>query len=302
MANTSRATLLTFFALILGFIAIGIGSAALIYSLVWTTEQTEPAFARDFTVQGVLTVNEVQCNGTFPLDCLPLLEGDVTGAPGNNLVVQLQNHTLSADTPTDGQLLVWDTGLPGWKPNGNPVYYGDGTQGNSGTDGVTLGANASTAGATQAVALGAGATANAISNAVSLGAGASPLDAAHGLALAVPAASATPATIGLTINGAARIFRTHTSLYTEHNGGVGRVMLTATSSEVHLWTVAQDAQLPDATTLERGFMFRFINLSSGTVNVYNAVGGLQSFLNAQTYVNFMCWNTTDAGGYWTRMS
>jgi hypothetical protein len=45
------------------------------------------------------------------------LAGDVTGAPGTNSVVRLQNRNLAATAPTNGQVLKWNNGTSQWEPS-----------------------------------------------------------------------------------------------------------------------------------------------------------------------------------------
>jgi len=47
---------------------------------------------------------------------LQTLAGDVTGPINANTVVKLQNRTLAATLPTNGQVLTWNNGLSQWEP------------------------------------------------------------------------------------------------------------------------------------------------------------------------------------------
>lgn len=243
----------------------------------------------DQTVTHELTVNLVTCTGPpLPDACLPGLGGDVTGTLATMTVVKLQSQKLSPNVPSDGQVMVWDTAIPGWRPQGNPIYYGDGTQANSAVNTVTLGAGASTLGAPNSVAVGAGATANGVASSVALGPSASPVDALHALALAINNASVVPGTLGLTVNAAPFIVPMWSSLYAT-TGGAGPTTLTATSASQQYFTTAQTVKLPDVTTLQLGFFFKIVNAAgSGNVVVQSSGGNTVVTITPGSWAETVC--------------
>jgi hypothetical protein len=119
------------------------------------------------------------------------------------------------------------------------------------------------------VALGSAATTNGIATSVALGPGASPLDTAHALAFAVNAASVLPGTLGITLNGEARVLDAYTSLYTT-TAGAGPTVLSATSSKMQYFTTAQTVTLPVVSTLQLGFYFTIVNSAGGDLIIQSS--------------------------------
>lgn len=278
------------------------------------------------------------------------LAGDVTGAAGANTVVQIQGFAVSSNTPTNGDVMVWDATGSQWIAQENPVYYGTNTQANSGTNGVTLGANATTSGATSSVAIGIaatgrassgvaigpsatvsttgtssvaagdtamatgasavaigkssvadvssgvaigdGATTNGIASSISLGASASPLSTASALAISVNSDSAAAGGLGVTLNGAARLIDAYTSWVASTTTSLS---LTATSARtLRITSGTPTITLPVVTTLQNGFYFIIINLTSSARTIRTSGAVTKLSLAANTWAILMCINT--AGG------
>ena len=156
----------------------------------------------------------------------------------------------------------------------------------TGTNAISIGQN-SVAGVANGVAIGSAATTNGIATSVALGAGASPLSTASSLALAVNTASVSPGTLGITLNGAAKVLDAYTSLYTT-TAGAGPTVLTATSSKVQVFTTSQTVTLPVTSTLQLGFTFRIINQSAGVVTVQSSGANTVLALGVSTSADFVC--------------
>jgi hypothetical protein len=58
-----------------------------------------------------------QLNNKAALSHAHSLGGDISGDTGNATVARIQNRTLAATAPSDGQALVWNAGTSSWEPS-----------------------------------------------------------------------------------------------------------------------------------------------------------------------------------------
>jgi trimeric autotransporter adhesin len=160
----------------------------------------------------------------------------------------------------------------------------------SGSNSVAVGIS-SVANVTGGVAVGSAATTNGIAGSIALGASASPLAASHALAISVNNASVIPGTLGITINGAAKVLDAYTSLYNT-TAGSGPTVLTSTSAKIQYFTTAQTVTLPDVTTLQLGFYFTISNTSVGNLIIQSSGGNTVITLTSGTWAEVCCILTT----------
>jgi hypothetical protein len=81
-------------------------------------------------------------------------------------------------------------------------------------------------------------------------------------------------------------------------GGTTTLTVASTGLQIFTGTTTQSVQLPAANTLASGTTFTIINNSSGVVTVNNSGGTIQGSVNANTFMKFLCINTSSAAGQW----
>jgi hypothetical protein len=220
----------------------------------------------------------------------PTSAGTSGVAVGNNAVATTQSVAVGISTVANATTSTALGPNATCSTTGTSSVAVGNTASATGTSAVAVGPN-SVAGVASGVAVGSGATTNGIATSVALGAAASPLSTANSLALAVNSASVVPGTLGITLNGAAKVLDAYTSLYTT-TAGAGPTVLTATSSKVQVFTTAQTVTLPVTSTLQLGFTFRIINQSAGTVTVQSSGANTVLALGASISADFVCVLTT----------
>lgn len=151
------------------------------------------------------------------------------------------------------------------------------------------------------VSLGFGASSNLIANAISLGEAAQPFTAAYAFALSLNSASVTTVALGVTLNTVGKVIP-HYGAYYAATGGAGPTTLTVNSAHQQIFTTAQTVNLPVVSTLNLGFHFEILNLSSGSVTVRSSGANTKIILANMTAARLVCiavTGTTDAS--WAAM-
>ncbi len=141
------------------------------------------------------------------------------------------------------------------------------------------------------VAVGFQSTCNNVADSVAIGATASPIDTSHALAFKINSASVVAGTLGITVNGAGYVLPLRSSLYTT-TAGAGPTTLTASSSEIQVFTTTQTVKLPVVSTLQLGFEFYIINKSTGSLTIQSSGGNTKLTLAASRSVRLICYAIT----------
>jgi hypothetical protein len=146
---------------------------------------------------------------------------------------------------------------------------------------------------TFSVSLGYQAT-STISASVAIGANAFTLDAQHGLAFGLPAATLVPGTLGVSINGAPYLIDMYTQLY--ETTASTSVSLTAASGKFQVFTTASTiVTLPPTGTMQKGFYFNIVNFSSGNLDIRSFGLNLVVTLATNTWAKLVIISTATNG-------